>query len=553
MPSSYLRVALILPPVQSFFMPYSAPATLASVLKETFDAHTLVIDAGIDWLWSEVEDRYASICEDLAALQQTEAYRDVFALREAFFKLEGVLSQLCAPWAPELVHSSGEYVPPGRYMSWEEVDRSLDRSVPRLFDRYFQRTLIPRLRKFRPQVIGLSVPFDWMVWPAMRLIRWLRRSCPDVATIVGGPAIQRLWYEGQADFFRVVHAHWAAIGDGERALCDLVEYLCQGKVPVEDGPLVRLPYCGHRREPRPHAPAFYGSGLVPDFSDLDLSRYLRPEPILPIPASEGCFYGRCRFCSRQRSDQIVPYVERSPRQIAAAMRQLHAETGATQFILAGDILTHRFLLALAEVLELECGRLSWFCEASFKASMASRLSQDDCHLLYGGGCRLILNGLESGSSHIRELMDCPIREEDYEQTLFRLVEAGIVPYVTIVFGYPGETMQDLMDTVHFIRKHFGHSVFATSRFEIVPGTPLSEQLPLRQGASCKPRPVLEGGLDFEDPDTLGSQEAGEILGRELEGMFGDFQQFYRQIPVLMQLLTKTVIVAPVASYSQGDS
>src|SRR5712664_1800327 len=93
--SSYLRVALVLPPVQSFFMPYSAPAMLAAVLKEKFDAQTLVIDAGIDWLWSEVEQGHASIGDDLAALQQTVVYRDVFALREAFYKIDRALSQIC--------------------------------------------------------------------------------------------------------------------------------------------------------------------------------------------------------------------------------------------------------------------------------------------------------------------------------------------------------------------------------------------------------------------------------------------------------------------------
>jgi anaerobic magnesium-protoporphyrin IX monomethyl ester cyclase len=547
MNSSYLRVALVLPPVQSFFMPYSAPAMLAAVLEKKFGVRTLVVDAGIDWLWSTVEDGQASLRGDVAALQQPGVYRDAFALREAFLRIEGALSQICAAWAPESVDSSGRYVPPGQFTTWEAVDESLKQPRARLFDQYFRRVLIPQLRKFRPQIIGLSVPFDWMLWPTMRLARWLRRTCPDVATIVGGPAIQRLWHDGQAGFFRTIDAQWAAIGDGERALCDLVEYLCQGTAPGEDSPLVRLPCSEPRPKTAPYAPAFYESGLMPNYSNLDLSRYLRPEPILPIPASEGCFYGRCRFCSRQRSDQMVPYVERSPGDAAAAMRQLHAETGARQFILAGDIFSHKFLLALAGALEAENGQLSWFCEASFKSSMASRLSQSDCDLLHRGGCRLILNGMESGSSRVRELMDCPTREEHFEQTLFRLLKAGIVPYVTIIFGYPGETEQDLLETIHFIQKHCGDSVFATSRFEIVPGTPLSGQLRLRPGAICTPGSVFDAGLEYEAPDTLGPREAGEILGRELEGMFGDFQVFYRHIPVLMQLLAKTGVVTHAAS------
>lgn len=551
MSASYLRVALILPPVQSLYMPYAAPAMLAALLQERFGARTLVIDAGIEWLSSELDTSQSSAADALAALRRPQTYRDAFALQEAYLNAEQALRQICAPWRPEEVKLSGEYVPPGHYAAWAEIDKSLNESTPRLFDRYFKHVLIPRLRHFRPQIVGLSVPFNWMLWPTMRFVRWLRRSCPDVTTIVGGPAIQRLWYEGQTGFFDILEANWVAVGDGERALTELVEFVCNGKVPV-DGPLVKLPLTDPDFGHRPQVSAFYGSALAPDYSDLDLSRYLRPEPILPIPASEGCFYGRCRFCSRQRSDQTVTYTERTGRHVADAMLKLHGETGATQFILAGDIFTHRFLLSLAASLSRQREKLNWFCEASFKGPMASRLSQDDCDLLYQGGCRLILNGLESGSSRVRGLMDCQLREEDYSRTLSQLSRAGIVPYVTIVFGYPGETAEDLMETVRFIQKHSDESVFATSRFEIVPGTPLGEQLFLNSPASCKSRALLEGGFDYDDQNTLARSEANDILSRELAGVFGDFQQFYRQIPVLMQLLSKTWGEAPCRPGSTRD-
>ena len=536
--TSYLRVALVLPPVQSFLMPYAAPAVLASSLKERYAAETLVVDCGIEWLWSEVAaqgDMAAS--EMLSKLQHSETYSDALSLRSAFLQAEQILQNICQPWAPELVHLSGRYEPPAHYTNWEEVDRSLSLTRHRLFDRYFQRELIPKLRRMQPQIIGLSIPFDWMVWPAMRLARWLRRCIPDTEIIVAGHAIQRLWHEGEAEFFNTICAHWAAVGDSKQALMDLVEFLSSGDSPLEESPLIRLPLKGSPLRPSFQESKSYAGASVPDFSDLELARYLRPQPILPIPSSDGCFFGRCRFCSRQRSDQNIPYVERSSIDVAESMKRLADQTGTKQFILAGDILSHRFLLSLAQALERE--GFTWFCLSTFKGAMARRLSQEDCHLLYRGGCRLILNGLESGSARIRELMGCPTDQDDYDRTLTQLVSAGITPYVTIIFGYPGETIADLMETVSYIQERLNHVVFAASHFQLVPGTPLSQKLLSQPGAVYCQKSVLEGGLECQGPGVAKREMIDRVLDRELRGMFGSFPEFLRSIPVMMQLLTDT--------------
>lgn len=222
------------------------------------------------------------------------------------------------------------------------------------------------------------------------------------------------------------------------------------------------------------------------------------------------------------------------------MKHLAVRTGTRQFILAEDILTHRFLLSLSRALEADHEDLIWFCEATFKSSMAGKLSLSDCQLLYRGGCRIILNGLESGSSRIRNLMGCPIQEEKFDQTLLHLVKADIIPYVTLVIGYPGETLDDLVETVRFVKKHLAHAVFAMSRFQIVPGTPLSQELLHHPDSVCRRSNVLDSGMEYEAPDTLGSVEASEFLSRELGGMFGAFPEFLRSIPVLMQMLAKNI-------------
>ena len=478
-------VALILPPVQSFFMPYSAPAVLAAWLQQRCAAQTLVIDAGMEWLMQELEASDVGDC--IERLRRPETYRDMWTVREAHAVAASALENMCASWLPERVELSGRYFPPVPLENWEVVGELLDLDRPSLFDHYYANVLIPRLQRFDPQVIGLSVPFDWMLLPTLRLARWLTVRFPEVEIVVGGHAISRLWHERQAEFFELLDAKWVAVGDGQIALEQLMRFLDDRTLPPRGGPLVRLPVDELIVPVATAEPGFLTGTIVPDFSDLCLSNYLRPTPILPVPASDGCFFGGCLFCSRQRSDQSVAYVERSPEHVADLMRALAARYGSRQFILAEDIVSHRFMLGLAR--SLVDTELTWFCEASFKGKMVRRLSADDYALLHDGGCRLILNGLESASARMRDLMGCSVDLDDYDENMHRLVDSGIVPYVTMIFGYPGETAADVSESINYMRRHVVRAVFATSRFWIVPGTPLARDLQSRPDAACIRRSV----------------------------------------------------------------
>lgn len=539
-------VALVLPPVQSFTMPYSAPAVLAAWLQERFAARTLVVDAGVEWLTRAVAGTEATeVLEDLRAPQ---TYRDMWSVRDAHLAAQRMLDELCAPYAPERVELSGRYST-GPTPTWEAVRAHLDLRRPSVFDDYVLASLIPRLDRFGAQIVGLSVPFDWMLLPTLRLTRLLATWRPDLEIVVGGHAVSRMWYEGNAEYFDLLEAGWVCVGDGQEAFTDLLRHLDDAIPLLPGGPLVRLP-AQRLAAPRPGGrPGFLDDTTLPDFTDLELSAYLRPTPILPVPASDGCFFGACRFCSRQRSDQSVPYVERSPEQVAATMSGLADRHGVRQFILAEDILSHRFLLRLAT--ELRGTPLTWFCEASFKAKLARRLTEEDCRLLHDGGSRLILNGLESASARMRDRMGCPVDIDDFDRTTVRLVEAGIVPYITMIFGYPGETSRDVRESAEFMRRHAHHAVFATSRYSIVPGTALADELAARPEVSCIRHDVLDGGLEMLADDTADAEQADRILTTALPGLFGPAAQYLRSIPVLMQMLDPVPRVPALRSTAES--
>jgi anaerobic magnesium-protoporphyrin IX monomethyl ester cyclase len=532
-------VALILPPTQSFFMPYSSVAALAAWLQQDMRARTLVIDAGLDWLsWAAAGSGRQEV---LDALKREPAYRDAESLRHAYEAATGAVRDLCAPWMPEHVDLAGQYHPGRTFDSWPEVFEAAHRPIGTgLFDAYVMEVLIPQLQEFGPGIVGLSVPFDWMIFPTIRLAHLLTRAGAAPELIIGGHAVTRLWHDHEDGFFQRIDAGWFGLVDGEGAFRDLVEILAGGSLADGDegrdgsSPLIRLPASPSADDVNRERAGALGSAIVPDYSDLPIDRYLRPAPILPVPASDGCFFGRCRFCSRQRADQAVHYVERAPSQVADVMRELSRRHGCSQFILAEDIVTHRFMLGLADA--LRDTELTWFCEASFKANLARRLTEPDCATLYAGGCRLILNGLESASARVRDAMDCPVDQDLFDRNLANLVAAGIVPYVTMIFGYPGETPADVRTSAEYIRRQSIHSIFACSMFWVVPQTDVAREAAQDVSARLSRASVLDGGFGYSAAHTVSRDDVSGIINEVLPGLFAPFATFIRAIPVLMQLL-----------------
>ena len=221
------RIALMTPPTQSFFMPYSAPSLLASFAQRYCRADTRVIDGGLEWLLAEAAHREPSMLEGtgvITRLRERAGYKDVLALRTLFADAESAMLQLCEPFSPERVDIIGRYHPPVDFHTWADAGRyAQDFEHEELFDRYFERALLPALRLFQPDVIGLSLPFDWMLYPAMRLLGWLDAALPESATVIGGHAVNRLWNEGQVGFFENLPTGWVAITDGEAALASLLD------------------------------------------------------------------------------------------------------------------------------------------------------------------------------------------------------------------------------------------------------------------------------------------------------------------------------------------
>jgi anaerobic magnesium-protoporphyrin IX monomethyl ester cyclase len=166
---------------------------------------------------------------------------------------------------------------------------------------------------------------------------------------------------------------------------------------------------------------------------------------LNLVASRGCPY-RCNWCAKPIYGDS--FSVRSAGLVAEEMRQLKYDFGADHLWFADDIfgLRAKWLRELA----IEVERL----DAAVPFKMQSRvdlMTADNVCSLRRAGCAEVWMGAESGSQKILDAMDKGTRVEQIAQARENLRREGIRACYFLQFGYPGETWQEIQNTIKLVR------------------------------------------------------------------------------------------------------
>ena len=166
---------------------------------------------------------------------------------------------------------------------------------------------------------------------------------------------------------------------------------------------------------------------------------------LNIVASRGCPY-RCNWCAKPIYGDS--FAVRSAGLVAEEMRQLKRDFDVEHLWFADDIfgLRPQWLRDLAAEVE----RL----DAAVPFKMQSRvdlMTAANVRCLRRAGCAEVWMGAESGSQKILDAMDKGTRVEQIAKARENLRHEGIRACYFLQFGYPGETWQDIQNTIKLVR------------------------------------------------------------------------------------------------------
>lgn len=309
--------------------------------------------------------------------------------------------------------------------------------------------IIERSVQFKPDMIGFTVLTPSA--PVCSILsQALRTRLPDTKIIWGGVHAdvfaKDIVRDGDADF--VCH------GDGEIMVQELVRAMESGAddfsaVPGltwkdSDGQPVTnkeralnrdlddLPY------PAWHLFPYHRYGLLP-FADF-------AKPVLTMAGSRGCPY-RCDYCSLINTGGKV-YRRRDPIKLVDEYEFLVERYGVKQIGFIDPIfpLVKKDLSPFCDELvrrglDKKC---QWLSE-----TRCDRMDRETTDMMYAGGCRRVLMGIESGSDMLLGNVNKTVTTAKVREGVKNAHASGIQTVGLFMIGLPGETPAMTRETVEF--------------------------------------------------------------------------------------------------------
>jgi radical SAM superfamily enzyme YgiQ (UPF0313 family) len=322
---------------------------------------------------------------------------------------------------------------------------------------------------------GISVLTGPMINGAIRMAKAVKKQAPSVPVIFGG------WHASLSTAQTLQESYVDAVvrGQGELTLLEVAEALGR-KEDFRDIAGVSSQQFGMPRHSPERRVALLDDLPTPAFEIADFDAYERVsgERKLAYATSVGCPYA-CNYCT-----DMVFYKRRFNALTAERVVSEVAELANRYRIEEVAMLDSNLPVDWRRCLEIARGfvdartRFRWTFQAS--TDFLCRMSDDDVRLLGESGVSHMGFGTESTSSAVLKLMNKRHqRVDEMYETARKASLGGIHVTFNLIFGYPGETEADRVETLRTmsdIARHFWNVSFSPNVFTPYPGIPIWPEL-----------------------------------------------------------------------------
>ena len=341
-----------------------------------------------------------------------------------------------------------------------------------------ESTILARLKDYA--IVGVSMFTGYQTYRAHYWLKTVREHNPEAITVAGGPHVSAL----PEETVRSPLVDFAVAGYGETAFTNLVLNI----LSVKDGARARqMKFPGVYSK---HASGVIGMPTPKRYTDIEwhplpyhrlaMSSYLNPATRRVMYVSQYGCPALCTFCA---TPETRKWTSKPLEIVYEDLETLDRMTDFRQLCFFDATLftnRSRTLELLAHLDSRFAGR-QWLADA--RAAELIHYTDDDLASIKR--CRadlfMLVVGLESGSPRLAE---GPVKKgrghlRNFHEIARRTHAAGIQLTSGVVFGFPGETLDDLKLTTEYVREiRKVHPAFriSTTFFRALPGTELYDQV-----------------------------------------------------------------------------
>lgn len=324
--------------------------------------------------------------------------------------------------------------------------------------------------EFKPDMVGINI-LTALFEEAVKISKAVKESHPDTLLVAGGvhPSVEPEFTFKQNPYIDAI-----GIGAGEEICLELLE---KGKdrgiagLMWRDRPeqfIARPPETNIDKYPFPDY-NLINKNFYTDFTVNTMNEW--GHRCLIALTSRGCPYS-CNFCA---SEWSKPFRFHSPEYVVAMVKQLAREDiNVIHFWddTIGAIKDRLFKICdefIREKIFWPYTGLRWFC-----CLRANQVNPETLKKIKEAGCCGIHLGVESGSDRMLQAVNKKTTAEMNAKACAMITEAGLSLTAAFIFGFPGESDDDMKQTLNFMTKIDCNS-FGVSNFRPLPGSPFYEQ------------------------------------------------------------------------------
>ena len=321
-----------------------------------------------------------------------------------------------------------------------------------------------RIKESNPDMVGFSIPFPGNLYSALRCAQWLKTEYPMLKICIGGGYINtELRSLTDPSIFEIID--YILFDDGELPLLRLLMggELIRTLSLSSTGKIVRSDFDSTENIPFPEIGTLDYEGLQ-DNNYINLIEMTNPMHALwsngrwnKMMLAHGCYWGKCTFCDGAL-DYIHRYETAPIELIVDRMQIIMKQTGLSGFHFVDEAAPPAVLRKLAEEIIKRKLTVSYWTNVRFEKSFTPEL----CYLMAQSGCIAISGGLEVASPRILKLINKGITIETARESMKNFAEAGIMTHAYLMYGFPGETARETIDSLEVVRDLFADGLIQSA-------------------------------------------------------------------------------------------
>ena len=319
-------------------------------------------------------------------------------------------------------------------------------------------------------------------------------SLSHATIVLGGPDVRH-----NVEGYLGAGAQVLVVGEGEQSMLEIVQTVQQGNntefghiagvaYQSDDGAIIKT----QERDKIKDIDLL----PFPNRHKIDMNVYLETwkkhhgQSAMTISTQRGCPY-TCKWCSTAVYGQS--YRRRSPALVAKEMKLLKDQYNPDTIWFVDDVFTvsHKWLSEFVQEVKKQDAIIPFEC-----ITRADRMNEDVIQNLKEAGCFRVWIGAESGSQKVIDLMDRRVDVQKVRDMIKLSQQYKIEAGTFIMVGYPGETEEDIKETINHLKESNPEYFTITVAYPIK-GTSLYNEVEARQKEILDWTKTTDRDRDFE--------------------------------------------------------